>query len=61
MPPALGGIVEARHTGNQSTFLVQLPEGQPRPVVAGPWVERPPTLEDYVLAQLEATRKGARA
>ncbi|XVS63707.1 ATP-binding cassette domain-containing protein [Actinosynnema sp. CA-299493] len=61
VPPALGGIVEARHTGNQSTFLVELPEGQPRPVVAGPWVERPPTLEDYVLAQLEATRKGARA
>ncbi|ROP40134.1 ATP-binding cassette domain-containing protein [Saccharothrix texasensis] len=60
VPPALGGIVEARHTGNQSTFLVELPEGQPRPVVAGPWVERPPTLEDYVLAQLEATRKGAR-
>ena len=61
VPPALGGIVEARHTGNQSTFLVELPEGQPRPVVAGPWVERPPTLEDYVLAQLEATRKGVRA
>ncbi|MEU4767877.1 ABC transporter ATP-binding protein [Actinosynnema sp. NPDC023794] len=61
VPPALGGIVEARHAGNQSTFLVELPEGQPRPVVAGPWVERPPTLEDYVLAQLEATRKGARA
>ncbi|MER5264620.1 ABC transporter ATP-binding protein [Actinosynnema sp. NPDC002837] len=61
VPPALGGIVEARHTARQSTFLVELPEGQPRPVVAGPWVERAPTLEDYVLAQLEATRKGARA
>ncbi|MEU4444077.1 ABC transporter ATP-binding protein [Actinosynnema sp. NPDC050801] len=58
VPPALGDIVEARHSGAQSTFLVRLPEGQPRPVVAGPWVERPPTLEDYVLAQLEATRKG---
>ncbi|MEV8437203.1 ABC transporter ATP-binding protein [Actinosynnema sp. NPDC051121] len=61
VPPALGTVVEARHLGNQSTFLVELPQGQPRPVVAGPWVERPPTLEDYVLAQLEATRKGARA
>jgi ABC-2 type transport system ATP-binding protein len=61
VPPALGGVVEARHIGNQSTFLVELPEGRPRPVVAGPWVERSPTLEDYVLAQLEATRKGARA
>jgi ABC-2 type transport system ATP-binding protein len=61
VPPALGTVVEARHSGNQSTFLVELPEGQPRPVVAGPWAERPPTLEDYVLAQLAATRKGARA
>ncbi|MCE6999368.1 ABC transporter ATP-binding protein [Saccharothrix sp. S26] len=61
VPPALGEVVEARHTATQSTFLVRLPEGRPRPVVAGPWVERPPTLEDYVLAQLEATRKGIRA
>jgi ABC-2 type transport system ATP-binding protein len=61
VPPALGTVVEARHSANQSTFLVELAEGQPRPVVAGLWVERPPTLEDYVLAQLAATRKGARA
>ncbi|WP_367135278.1 ATP-binding cassette domain-containing protein [Saccharothrix sp. HUAS TT1] len=61
VPPALGEVVEARHTAHQSTFLIRLPEGRPRPVVAGQWVERPVTLEDYVLAQLEATRKGARA
>ena len=61
VPPALGEVVQQRHSDNQSTFLVRLPEDRPRPVVAGPWVERPPTLEDYVLAQLEATRKGARA
>ncbi|WP_433265356.1 ATP-binding cassette domain-containing protein [Actinosynnema sp. CS-041913] len=58
VPPALGEVVEARHRGSQSTFLVKLPEGQPRPVVAGQWTERPVTLEDYVLAQLAATRKG---
>ncbi|MFT7836656.1 ABC transporter ATP-binding protein [Saccharothrix sp. BKS2] len=58
VPPALGRVVEARHRGNQSTFLVELPEDHPRPVVAGPWRERPVTLEDYVLAQLAATRKG---
>ncbi|CCH34874.1 ABC transporter ATP-binding protein [Actinosynnema sp. NPDC047251] len=57
-PPVLGKVVEARHRGTQSTFLVELPEGRPRPVVAGPWVQRPVTLEDYVLAQLAATRKG---
>ncbi|QFZ23240.1 ABC transporter ATP-binding protein [Saccharothrix syringae] len=61
VPPALGQVVEARHRGNQSTFLVRLPDGHPRPVVAGPWRERPVTLEDYVLAQLAATRKGAAA
>ncbi|GGP70216.1 ABC transporter ATP-binding protein [Saccharothrix coeruleofusca] len=58
VPPALGKVVEARHRGGQSTFLVELPEGRPRPVVAGQWAERPVTLEDYVLAQLAATRKG---
>ncbi len=57
-PPAAGRVVEARHRGNQSTFLVELPEGQPRPMVAEPWSVRPVTLEDYVLAQLAATRKG---
>ena len=61
VPPALGRVVEARHRGNQSTFLVELPEDHPRPVVAGPWRERPVTLEDYVLAQLAATRKGVGA
>jgi ABC-2 type transport system ATP-binding protein len=60
-PPAPGEVVLARHHDNQSTFLVRLPEGRPRPAVAGRWVERPLTLEDYVLAQLEATRKGAGA
>ncbi|MGM1063184.1 ATP-binding cassette domain-containing protein [Saccharothrix sp. Mg75] len=58
VPPALGRVVEARHRGNQSTFLVRLPDDHPRPVVAGRWTERPVTLEDYVLAQLAATRNG---
>lgn len=56
-PPVPGAVVAARHTDNQSSFLVELPAGQPRPVVAGQWAERSPTLEDYVLAQLETTRK----
>ncbi|WP_447004289.1 ATP-binding cassette domain-containing protein [Saccharothrix isguenensis] len=61
VPPVLGAVVEARHSGNQSSFVVELPEGQPRPVVGGQWTERSLTLEDYVLAELEATRKGAGA
>ena len=60
-PPVLGAVVQERHHDNQSSFVVELPEGQSRPVVAGQWTERPLTLEDYVLAQLEATRKGSGA
>lgn len=61
VPPALGEIIEERHRGNQSSFLVKLQEGQPRPVVAGQWAVRSVSLEDYVLAQLAATRKGVSA
>jgi ABC-2 type transport system ATP-binding protein len=61
VPPALGEIIEERHRGNQSSFLVRLPDGLPRPVVAGPWAVRSVSLEDYVLAQLAATRRGASA
>ncbi|MEV0678279.1 ABC transporter ATP-binding protein [Actinosynnema sp. NPDC050436] len=57
-PPVAGAVVQARHTGTQSTFLVELPGGQSRPAVAEPWVQRPVTLEEYVLAQLAVTRKG---
>ncbi|MBW4716204.1 ATP-binding cassette domain-containing protein [Saccharothrix obliqua] len=56
VPPVLGDVVEARHHGGQSSFLVRLPEG-PRPAVAGQWAERAVSLEDYVLAQLAVTRK----
>ncbi|GAA2664797.1 MULTISPECIES: ABC transporter ATP-binding protein [Actinosynnema] len=59
-PPVPGQVVQARHSANQSTFLVRLPDG-PRPPVAGPWVERAVTLEDYVLARLAETRKGGAA
>ncbi|QWF76705.1 ATP-binding cassette domain-containing protein [Amycolatopsis sp. CA-230715] len=60
-PPGPGEVVEARHRGKQSTFLVRLPEGEPVPAVAAPWTVRPVTLEDFVLAQLARTRKGGRA
>ncbi|QUF02538.1 ABC transporter ATP-binding protein [Actinosynnema pretiosum subsp. pretiosum] len=56
-PPVEGRVVEARHSANQSTFLVRLPDG-PRPPVADRWVERAVTLEDYVLARLAESRKG---
>ncbi|MGW4112073.1 ATP-binding cassette domain-containing protein [Actinosynnema sp. NPDC004786] len=60
-PPVPGEVVAARHVDNQSTFLVRLPVGAPRPVAAAPWVLRPPTVEDYVLTQLEAGRNGVAA
>ncbi|TWP48319.1 ABC transporter ATP-binding protein [Lentzea tibetensis] len=48
--PGPGDVVLARHTAAQSQFLVRTPS----PVsVAEPWVSRPVSLEDLVLAHLE--------
>jgi ABC-2 type transport system ATP-binding protein len=60
-PPGPGEVVEARHRGKQSTFLVRLPEGTPAPRIDEPWAVRPVTLEDFVLAHLARTRKGGKA
>ncbi|RZQ62388.1 ABC transporter ATP-binding protein [Amycolatopsis suaedae] len=56
-PPGPGEVIEARHEERQSTFLVRLAGGTP--VVAEPWITRPVTLEDLVLARLAASRKEA--
>ncbi|WP_020674160.1 ABC transporter ATP-binding protein [Amycolatopsis nigrescens] len=56
-PPGPGEVVEARHRGQQSTFLVRLPEGAGAPRPAEPWTVRPVTLEDFVLAHLARARK----
>ncbi|MBB5805939.1 ABC-2 type transport system ATP-binding protein [Saccharothrix ecbatanensis] len=61
VPPVRGTVVDARHNDTQSSFVVELAEGQPRHVVGGQWSQRSLTLEEYVLAQLEATRKGTGA
>lgn len=60
-PPGPGEVVEARHRAGQSTFLVRLPEQARQPDVARPWTVQPVSLEDFVLAHLAATRKGATA
>jgi ABC-2 type transport system ATP-binding protein len=60
-PPVPGEVVEAHHTDGQSTFLVRLSDGQPRPVLPGSWITRPVTLEDFVLAHLSTTRKDGAA
>ncbi|WP_184675387.1 ABC transporter ATP-binding protein [Saccharothrix violaceirubra] len=57
-PPVPGTVVEARHNGGQSTFLMSLPEDGPRPRAGAGWVEHPVNLEEYVLAHLGANRKG---
>lgn len=54
-PPAVGEIVEARHVGSQSTFMVRRDPADTLPVSA-PWTTRPVTLEDLVLANLESSR-----
>lgn len=58
-PPGPGTVIEERHHGGQSTFLVRLPEHGESSTPTGSWVQRPATLEDLVLAQLAANRKGA--
>ena len=57
-PPVTGDVVRATHTERQSTFLVHRAAGTPEPPVAEPWLARPVTLEEFVLAQLtsEAAR-----
>lgn len=59
-PPGPGTVIEERHHGGQSTFLVRLPFGGESPEAAAAWVQRPVTLEELVLAHLAANRKGAR-
>ncbi|WNV90639.1 ABC transporter ATP-binding protein [Umezawaea sp. Da 62-37] len=53
--PVAGEVLWDKHSDGQSLFLVEVSTA---PVVAAPWVVRPVTLEDYVLARLSATRKG---
>jgi len=57
-PPVAGEVLWAKHLDNQSVFLVKVSSA---PVVSAPWVVRPVSLEDYVLAQLSVTRKGESA
>jgi ABC-2 type transport system ATP-binding protein len=58
-PPGPGVVVTASHTERQSTFLVRLPDGAAAPSVAEPWLIKPVTLEQFVLAHL-ATSGGRR-
>jgi ABC-2 type transport system ATP-binding protein len=51
-PPGPGVVVTASHTERQSTFLVRLPDGATPQPVAEPWLAKPVTLEQFVLAQL---------
>lgn len=60
-PPGPGTVIEARHRGQQSSFLTRLPEGTSTPEVAAPWTVRPVNLEELVLAQLAASRKETEA
>jgi ABC-2 type transport system ATP-binding protein len=60
LPPCPGEIVQAQHTGRQSTFIVRLP-GQPVPPAVAPgWSGAPMTLEELTLAYLKASAKPRR-
>lgn len=56
-PPGPGHVLGASHAERQSSFLVELPDSADRPAVAEPWITRPVTLEELVLAYLEANQK----
>jgi ABC-2 type transport system ATP-binding protein len=52
--PVEGEVLWDKHLDGQSLFLVK---ASTTPVVSAPWVVRPVSLEDYVLARLSATHK----
>jgi ABC-2 type transport system ATP-binding protein len=54
-PPGPGVVLTASHTERQSTFLVRLPDGTSPPPVAEPWLTKPVTLEQFVLAHLASS------
>jgi ABC-2 type transport system ATP-binding protein len=55
-PPGPGSVIKASHTKSQSSFLVRLDPTERPTTVAEPWTTRPVTLEDLVIAYLEADR-----
>jgi ABC-2 type transport system ATP-binding protein len=55
--PPSGEVVRASHHEQQSTFLVK-PSGDR---LAEPWISRPASIEDVVLAYLANTRDGGKA
>ena len=57
LPPGPGTVIEARHRGQQSSFLTRLSEEELIPNLAAPWTVRPVSLEELVLAHLAASRK----
>ncbi|MFZ0166755.1 MAG: ABC transporter ATP-binding protein [Trebonia sp.] len=57
LPPSPGMIVQAQHTGRQSTFIVKLPGTPVPPAVAPGWTSAPLTLEELTLAYLKTPAK----
>jgi ABC-2 type transport system ATP-binding protein len=57
LPPSPGTIVQAQHTGRQSTFIVRLPGTAVPPAVAPGWSGAPLTLEELTLAYLKTPAK----
>jgi ABC-2 type transport system ATP-binding protein len=57
LPPSPGTIVQAQHSGRQSTFIVKLPGTPVPPAVAPGWSSTPLTLEELTLAYLKTPAK----
>jgi ABC-2 type transport system ATP-binding protein len=57
-PPGPGAIVQAQHTGRQSTFVVRQPTGPAAPAIVAPgWSAQPITLDELILTYLKAAAK----
>jgi ABC-2 type transport system ATP-binding protein len=58
LPPGPGAIVQAQHTGRQSTFVVRQPVGPAAPAIVAPgWSAQPITLDELILTYLKAAAK----
>ncbi|MFD1047319.1 ABC transporter ATP-binding protein, partial [Kibdelosporangium lantanae] len=58
--PPMGTVVRAKHSEQQSWFLVSVVEGDEEREYEGDWTVEPASVEDIVLGHLANARDGAR-
>jgi ABC-2 type transport system ATP-binding protein len=57
-PPIPGTILEVRHAGRQSTFVIQLSDAAVAPAIVAPgWTAQPISLDELILVHLKASHR----